>query len=74
MLTLIVYTVRIALMNWLFHSLFVFLKQGYGVTAWPMDLVKGRRSVTKELSEVSAERTQVQTKIEALRNKVSLPY
>lgn len=47
-------------------------KQGYGVTAWPIDLVRGRRNVTKELTDVAHERQLNQSKIEALRNKVSL--
>ena len=42
------------------------------MSAWPMDLVKGRRSVTKEMSEVTAERSEIEAQIQAIKNKVAL--
>ena len=41
------------------------------MSAWPMDLVKGRRSATKEKNEVLEGREDAQSQINAIRAKVS---
>jgi len=45
------------------------LYTGYGMSAWPMDLVKGRRSATVEIDEVSHNRHETQTEIDTIRNR-----
>ena len=44
--------------------------QAYGMSAWPMDLVKGRRSATKERNELETERDDRQAEIDGIRAKV----
>ena len=40
------------------------------MSAWPMDLVKGRRSVNREMLEIERERDQTMESIQAIRDKV----
>ncbi len=44
--------------------------QAYGMSAWPMDLVKGRRSASKERNELESERDDRQAEIDGIRAKV----
>ena len=46
--------------------------QAYGMAAWPMDLVKGRRSATKERMEIADSRADQQAEIDVIRAKVSV--
>ena len=41
------------------------------MSAWPMDLVKGRRSASKELEEVLQNRNEARQEIDNLRKQVS---
>ncbi|XP_013083911.2 probable lysosomal cobalamin transporter [Biomphalaria glabrata] len=43
----------------------------YGISALPMDLIKGRRSIKKELSETVAEKEDKRNQRQALRDKYS---
>ena len=42
------------------------------MSAWPMDLVKGRRSATKERMEIADSRADRQAEIDIIRAKVSI--
>ena len=45
--------------------------QGYGMSAWPMDLLVGRRSVTSELGETRRRREEYEADVECIRSRVS---
>ena len=42
------------------------------MSAWPMDLVKGRRSATKERMEIADSRADRQAEIDAIKGKVGV--
>ncbi|CAH1773431.1 unnamed protein product, partial [Owenia fusiformis] len=51
--------------------LLLIIYTAYGMSAWPIDLLKGTQSASSERMRVIDERTTNRTKIEAIRNKYS---
>lgn len=47
------------------------LYTGYGLSAWPMDLIKGRRSTVKELADITENRSHFEAQINAIKAKYS---
>ena len=44
--------------------------QAYGLSAWPMDLIKGRKSSSEEQTAVEQDLQEIKSQIQAIHQKV----